>query len=122
MKKVFMVLLCLTSFSCFAATATTPLTNGHCPQTVPTNDYNFCASFKESAICHCTSMGLPLNVCRNMEDLNARMISMFGSLERACAFQKETAQQTCIDDWNCYLNGGEDSQGRLCSSTGASCD
>jgi hypothetical protein len=121
MKKSALLLLSMISFSCFAATANkTQATN--CPQALPTDDLNFCSSFKEAATCHCTSMGLPAGLCQDMQNLNARMISMFGSLERACAFQKDTSKQTCIDDWNCYLNGGEDSNGSLCSSSGASCE
>lgn len=50
-----------------------------------------------------------------------RMMGMFGSIENACKFQRETPPQTCIDDWSCYLKGGKDSHGGLCSGTGKSC-
>jgi hypothetical protein len=50
-----------------------------------------------------------------------RMIAIFGTIEKACNFQVETSVQTCIDDWQCYLKGGKDTQGGLCSSTGKAC-
>ena len=93
-----------------------------CPPSSSTNTINFCSSFKASAECYCTSSGLPKGMCNNMTQLYNRMISMFGSLQRACEFQHNTPTQNCIDDWNCYRNGGNNSQNELCSSTGKACE
>lgn len=122
MRHFFLRLTRLALFCIFIVTPFAKAATSSCPQALVTDNPNFCSSFKEAAICHCTSMGLPINFCQDLKALNARMLSMFGSLERACAFQKNTSQQTCMDDWNCYLNGGEDSNGRLCTSTGDSCE
>jgi len=51
-----------------------------------------------------------------------RMINMFGSLKRACEYQRDTSVQNCMDDWNCYRFGGVNSLGGLCSSTGKACE
>jgi hypothetical protein len=101
------------SASCFAFAA--------CPQALPTSDAGFCPTFQAAAQCHCSSKGLPKSMCQDMPKLYDRMISMFGTLERACAFQHDTDTQTCIDDWNCYRNGGKDSKDGLCSATGNPC-
>lgn len=93
-----------------------------CPPSSPTNTASFCSSFKASAECYCTSSGLPKGMCNNMNQLYSRMISMFGSLQRACEFQHNTSTQNCTDDWNCYRNGGNNSQNELCSSTGQACE
>lgn len=92
-----------------------------CQGALPTSDANFCATMKQSAQCHCVSTGLPQSVCQDIGQLYARLISVFGTLERVCAYQHETSKQECIDDWNCYRLGGVDSHGALCSSTGAAC-
>ncbi|WP_419418982.1 hypothetical protein ACNVED_10560 [Legionella sp. D16C41] len=92
-----------------------------CPgATLPSNP-GFCPSFKTSAECHCTSSGLPRAICSNMQQLYQRMLALFGTLERACAYQHETSVQVCIDSWNCYRLGGKDSKGKLCSGTGRAC-
>lgn len=111
-KIILAIVLCFFTLPIFA--------KSDCPQALPTNHKNFCASFKKSAICHCSD-SLPDGMCQNMDTLYSRMISVFGSLEKACEYQKDTATQTCIDDWNCYRKGGKDSQGRSCSSTGKKC-
>ena len=56
-----------------------------------------------------------------MNSLYDRMITMFGSLETACALQPYTTPQDCMDNWNCYRLGRTDSRGRICSSTGLPC-
>lgn len=104
-------LVCFLGFSAFA----------ECPKALPTNHVNFCASFKSVAICHCTSSGLPSGMCQDMNALYSRMLSVFGSLQRACAFQRSTTPQDCIDNWECYRHGGVDSQGRACSGTQKAC-
>lgn len=92
-----------------------------CPDALPTNDPGFCASFKSVATCYCTSSGMPNGMCQDTNAVYNRMLSMFGSLQRACEYQKYTSTQNCIDNWTCFLNGGVDSQGRTCSGTGAAC-
>lgn len=110
MKKIFGIGLYLCSLTVLA-----------CDNALPTNDVNFCPSFKQVAICYCTSSGLPAGLCQNMNTLYNRLISVFGSLQRACEYQRYTSTQDCIDNWNCYRAGGVDSQGKLCSSTGSAC-
>lgn len=92
-----------------------------CGRAVPTNDPGFCRSFKEVAICYCTSSGLPSFICQDMELLYQRMESLYGSLDRACAAQNHTSKEDCLDNWNCYRLGQVDSHGRLCSSNGHRC-
>ncbi|WED41800.1 hypothetical protein [Legionella cardiaca] len=103
---------CCFNFSVFAAS---------CPNALPTNDANFCPSFKTAAICYCTASGLPSGVCQDMNVLYTRLIAYFGSIQKACEYQHYTSTQDCIDNWNCYLYGGVDSRGRLCSSTKRAC-
>ena len=110
MKNIFFALACFFSASGFA-----------CTNAVPTNDINFCSSFKVAATCYCSSSGMPASMCQDMNQLYSRMMSMFGSLQRACGFQRYTTVQDCVDNWNCYLQGGIDSQGRACSSTQRAC-
>ena len=91
-----------------------------CPNATAIDDVNFCASFKTSAICHC-SASLPACKMYTMSKIYAVMLSRYGSLQSACNSQHDTDPQTCVDDWNCYLLGGVDSHGNACSSTGAAC-
>lgn len=93
-----------------------------CPQAIPTNTPGFCSSFKVIAQCHCTSSGIPKGMCMNMHSLYDRMIGMFGSVRRACEYQRDTSVQNCIDDWNCYRLGGVNSNNELCSGTGSACE
>lgn len=111
LKKVLIIALTCLSFSIFA-----------CDRALPTDDPNFCASFKSVAACHCTSSGLPFGMCQDMHKLYARMIVIFKTLEKACEYQHHTTQQDCLDNWHCYLGGGQNSQGELCSSTGRPCE
>ena len=92
-----------------------------CTNALPTNDAGFCASFKSVAACYCTSSGLPAGMCQDPRSLYNRMLIIFGSLQKACAYQHYTTTQDCMDNWNCYLQGGIDSQGKFCSSTGRAC-
>ncbi len=93
-----------------------------CVNALPTDNVQFCPSFKSAATCYCTSSGLPSVVCQDMKSLYNRMVVVLGSLEKVCAYQHNTSTQECIDEWNCYLKGGVDSQGRLCSSTRKACE
>lgn len=116
MKWIFALFLSFLSFSSFAA----PLYS-NCPQALPTNNSGFCASFKSVAACHCKESGLPDGTCQNMQTVYQLMIARFGSIKKACEYQHDTSTQVCVDDWKCYRNGGKDSQGNLCSSTGKVC-
>lgn len=91
-----------------------------CPQALPTSHTQFCSSFADVARCHC-SASLPQGLCQDVNRIYDRMIQIFGSIEGACNFQKDTETQTCIDDWICYRTGGKDSAGNPCSGTGKSC-
>ncbi|MGC1181792.1 hypothetical protein, partial [Legionella sp.] len=92
-----------------------------CNNAASTNDPTFCASFKTAATCYCVNSGLPPIMCQDMNMLYARLISVFGSLQNACEYQKYTTTQDCMDNWNCYHSGGIDSRGRVCSSTQQAC-
>ncbi|MBA3662117.1 MAG: hypothetical protein H0W64_10335 [Gammaproteobacteria bacterium] len=96
-------------------------THSNCPQAVSASHPQFCQSFRAVAQCHCTESGLPAGMCRDMNTIYKRMLAVFGSQQKACAYQKDTQFQTCMDDWNCYLLGGRDSLGNLCSTTGKRC-
>ena len=81
----------------------------NCPFATPASDPAFCKSFHLAAECRCTNSGLPRGMCANMNLLYNRMISMFGSVERACQFQRDTSFDMCMEDWRCYRLGGVDS-------------
>jgi len=116
MKWIAVLLLSFLSFSTFAANHDLA-----CGQALPASDPHFCASFKSVAVCHCTESGIPAGKCQNMNNIYQLMINLYKTVENACAHQHDTSVQICIDDWKCYRNGGRDSQGRLCSSTGNAC-
>jgi hypothetical protein len=127
MRIIITLCLCLLSFSCFAAApssrilAPTHAIVKTCEQAVPTTDPSFCPSFKSVASCHCYEGGLSGEVCEDMGALYQFMLDYYKSLEEACRDQTDTDYQTCVDDWNCYRNGGANSSGGLCSSTGSAC-
>jgi hypothetical protein len=124
MRKIITLFLCMLSFTCFAA----PKNNSHsqasfssCPQAVATTDSTFCGSFKSVAYCHCMEgIGSP-DACSDMNEVYQFMIDYYTTLENACHNQTDVDYQTCVDDWNCYRNGGTNSQGGLCSATGSAC-
>ena len=95
---------------------------GSCPPASAISSASFCSSFKLAAQCHCTSSGLPKGMCLNMHSLYDRMNSIFGSVRRACEYQRDTSAQHCIDSWNCYRSGGTTSQNELCSGSGNACE
>lgn len=117
MKKIFTLSISLLSFSLFAGAPV--LSN--CTPSLPTEHPDFCASFKSSASCHCMESGLPRGTCQNMDTVYRLMMARFGSLQRACEYQHNTSTQECIDDWTCYRQGGKNSQGGFCSTTGNAC-
>lgn len=113
------LLLIMSSFS-FASGSVLP-TNFACGSALPTNNVNFCSSFEKVAPCYCTSSGLPSGMCQDMDALYKRMIAVFGTLKKACEYQKYTSTQDCVDNWTCYRFGGVDSRGRWCSSNKSAC-
>lgn len=115
-QKAAISLLFFFAFSSFATTL------GSCPPATPTNAPGFCSSFKLAAQCHCSSSGLPRGMCMNMKLLYDRMISIFGSVRRACEYQRDTVTQNCIDSWSCYRSGGLNSQNEPCNGTGNPCE
>lgn len=118
MKWILALMLSFLSFSSFAA----PEVYSNCKQALPTDNPGFCASFKSAAACYCKESGGPGFVCQNMDLVYKLMMERYHhKLQEVCEAQHDTSTQTCIDDWNCYRNGGKDSQGRLCSSTGKVC-
>ena len=113
-KKIVASSLTLLSLFCFTPAIA-------CPFATATNDPEFCSSFKLAAQCRCTSSGLPARMCMDMNLLYDRMIIIFHSVQKACEFQHDTTTQNCIDSWNCFRNGGTNTQNELCSGTGATC-
>lgn len=111
----------ITTMLFLAFFSTSVLANGSCPSALPTNDAGFCPSFQAAASCYCTASGVPKGMCQDVKTIYKRMIAIFGTVQRACEYQKNTPVQVCVDDWNCYMNGGKDSAGQLCSGTGKSC-
>ncbi len=95
--------------------------SSNCPQATPADDVNFCGSFQQVAQCHCQASGLPARMCNNVPLVYKRMINTFGSIERACQFQKDTSYETCLQDWRCYQQGGLTNNGLLCNGTGLAC-
>lgn len=116
MKWMFMLALSFFSLSSFAADSYL-----QCMQALPASAPGFCASFKAVAACHCEESGVPKPQCQNMNLIYQFMIARFGSVDRACEYQRDTSKQVCMDDWSCYRTGGKDSTGYLCSSTGKAC-
>ncbi|MBA4695850.1 MAG: hypothetical protein H2069_00495 [Legionella sp.] len=109
------IITCLSFLTCSAFA---------CTNAVPTDNPGFCASFKSSAICYCKeASGIAGKLtCKSMNVIYTLMKSRYGSISSACAAQHYTSQQECIDGWHCYYNGGVDSLGRACSSTGVACE
>lgn len=115
-KKIILVVGLLSSQMVFSSSSAMS-----CPRAQPSDSAGFCSSFKFAAQCHCKSSGLPAGMCSDMNLLYARMISVFGSLQRACEFQHDTSKADCMDSWSCYLHGGYNANQGLCNSTGAPC-
>lgn len=113
MKKIVILLIFL--LGCGAASAT------NCGQASPIDSPNFCTSFKNVARCHCIANGMHERLCENVNLIYKLMMNRYKSLENACRSQQDTTVQKCVESWNCYLSGGKNSEGRLCSNTGARC-
>ncbi|HCA90020.1 MAG: hypothetical protein CMF38_05555 [Legionellaceae bacterium] len=112
MLKLF-IIACLYGFSIISHA-------GSCPSALPVTHPGFCASFVQAGTCYCAN-SLPQRMCTDMKQIYKRMITVFGNIERACHFQKETPPEVCIEDWNCYLYGKHESGRGLCSGTGQPC-
>ncbi len=110
-RMLFGLLFCVLSSSIFA----------DCPRATATDLPAFCESFKVAAQCHCTSSGLPQVMCNNVRLLYQRLMVTFGSLEKTCAFQRDTTPEDCMDSWKCFLQGGRNAAGKLCNGTGRPC-
>lgn len=125
MKRTIFFILAILSVSCFAETSFSSykdVMSRSCDHAIPDTDPGFCDSFNKVAICHCLET-VPAPGCQNANQIYDRMTakSAFGTQEAACAYQKDVPYQECMDDWNCYRKGGQDSAGGLCSGTGKSC-
>ncbi len=92
-----------------------------CPMATPPTTAEFCSSFKVAAQCHCSTSGLPVRMCQDMNIIYERMLAVFRDVKKACEFQHETTAQNCIDSWHCYRNGGVTSNNEPCNGTGAAC-
>ena len=92
-----------------------------CPKVSAYDTPEFCGMFESIARCHCQASGLSAKMCSNVPLIYSRMLSTFGSIERACRFQKDTTPQNCIDAWQCYLKGGQLANGQVCNGTGSPC-
>src|SRR3990167_9823649 len=99
MKRIFYLFALFWSFSAFAAPLYSNYSN--CPQGLPDDNPEFCSSFKSVASCHCVESGLPKGMCQDVNLIYNRMISMFGSVQKACEWQHDTDTQTCVDYWSC---------------------
>lgn len=124
MKKLLVLLIFFCSFSGYAfavndaGTVPAPLT---CPMAAPVSSGNFCASFKVAATCRCAAKGLPPAICGNIHKLYDYVIAFYhGSQDTMCSDQKDTSKQDCMDDWDCYMKGGD--HGGLCNGTGLACE
>jgi hypothetical protein len=94
---------------------------GNCPATPPYDSPQYCTSFENIARCYCMNSGLSAKICNDVHLIYDRMVATFGSLDRACKFQKNSSYQQCMDSWICYLKGGQAKDGTLCNGTGLPC-
>jgi hypothetical protein len=129
-KRIIILLLCFISCSTFAVSATSSQPSSKlrmsCPQAPVNTSGDFCNGFKASGYCHCDEKGMDAAVCEDMNQVYSAMMGYFSnSLDEACQYGEYedggVPKQVCIDDWNCYRNGGVNPQGGLCNSTGAKC-
>ncbi|OGT48456.1 MAG: hypothetical protein A3E82_03930 [Gammaproteobacteria bacterium RIFCSPHIGHO2_12_FULL_38_11] len=109
------------SFNVLADQAVFPVLVDSAQQCAVATDYSptFCSDFKIAVTSCCPIKNLP------MQKIYHLMMVAYGDLQNAC--NKNAAKyggsiQSCVDQWNCYWNGGSDSQDRLCSTTGVKCE
>lgn len=130
MKKFFIIygaIVALSiSFSCLAATTfifpvQNPSSVTACPDSPSHLASNFCPGFYTAVMCNCDEH-FPAGYCEgslHVQGIYNKMIAMYGSLATACQKNDPAAPQECIDQWNCYLNGGKDAAGRNCQGQAA---
>jgi len=106
---------------CFFSVFSLRLFAANCPVTPPYDAPEYCSSFEVIARCYCMGSGLPAKICQDVHLVYSRMMATFGSLDRACKFQKNSSYHQCMDSWQCYLNGGQASTGVLCNGNGLPC-
>lgn len=87
---------------------------------------DFCTLFPET-VASCWPLGHQSTFTPEQMKINyTLMLAPYGgSLFMACkqnASKNGSTTQQCIDQWTCYIKGGKDSQGGLCSGTGVSCE
>lgn len=116
MKKFFYTCLFLFSVSSFANTS---VPTGPCPDALPTDHPSFCASFPAAATCYCRAQAPSPGMCANMQVITKQIMGM--GINAACFIQHFVTFQACVDNWVCYIHGGFDTSGRVCSSTGRNC-
>lgn len=92
-----------------------------CQQTNAYDSPEFCSLFESIAKCHCQATGLPAKLCSNVPQIYSRMIATFGSIQKACRYQKDTSVQSCLEAWQCYQKGGQLPDGRICNGSGLPC-
>ncbi len=123
MKKNLIILLaCLWSFLPIAVNG---LPASQCPGALDTSDPSFCPSFRAAQICYCyEQLGTVSGFfsCNNINSIYSWILKSYPSVKEACVSQSNVSVETCMDEWSCYLMGGQDHLGRLCSETGAACD
>lgn len=87
---------------------------------------DFCQTFPPAAACNCTNHGMTPAVCdpNDLTNLYKMMMQTYHhNLADACnnpRAQQLTSTQECIDDWNCYWDGGTSTTGK-CNATGIAC-
>lgn len=122
-RVFFAVLFSVVTFSSFSANYSDNSAS-NCGKALPTDNPGFCTSFSTVAKCYCTASGVPKVFCSSMKLIYNQMVAIYGSIDNACRSPlstQNTTAQDCIDNWKCFLHGGVDSQGRVCSSNQQRC-
>lgn len=93
----------------------------------PVTSPAFCKTFKHSTIsgCHLHLRLAPFLwpiFCHSMPKIYHEMMHHYHrNIVKACRKQDHGYVQGCINGWHCYMYGGRDRKGQLCSGTGQSC-
>lgn len=109
MKRLFIFLMCLFSVSAFSAPSPNCTPVSSWPPSSPAFTHDaFCSQFASTAYCHCEEK-YSSGYCHQklkVKGIYNLMISVFGSLERACQDgQKDVDKDTCITQWHYYNDG-----------------
>lgn len=128
LKVWFSGFLLLTVSASFAGTVFPVMPSGQCTPTPTVSSdtvSNFCTIFPESVASCWPPVGSHRNFTYTQMIQNYTLLrAVYGSLNAACAKNApsmSSTKQVCIDQWTCYVSGGRDSQGGLCSGTGVAC-